>query len=468
VPPPTAPDAARRRLHRRALAGAVAVLLAADVAVLATAAPTAVVAGAVAQRGPAAPTPEPALAQVAEADPAVVEPAPALPVVTDPPAPAPTPSPPPAAEGPPAPVLPTRIRGVWVHVLDDVLLSRASIARMLDTVVAGGGNTVVVEVARRYDAYYASGFLPRGNDPGFEPGLDVLAEVAAGARQRGLSVHAWYTAMPAWTPETARTPDPPNWTFVQHGRDVAPADSWVTYSSAGEPLDFLDPGHPAVQDLVVATAAELAAYDVDAVHLDYLRYPGADSGYNPVALGRFQAETGRTDVPAPTDPQFGDWRRQQTTDVLRRVRQAVQAVDPTVGISAALIAWGDGPAAGRSFEQTPAWTQVFQPWPQWMAEGLLDVAMPMLYFRESRHAGYHRNWTGFVAGLRQATGVQVAPGQGSWLNSVDESLVQLGEAAPHVDGEVLFSYQETAAGQGPDALLGALRQSLWSTPPAPG
>ncbi|HUG84826.1 MAG TPA: hypothetical protein VMM13_09690, partial [Euzebya sp.] len=143
---------------------------------------------------------------------------------------------------------------------------------------------------------------------------------------------------------------------------------------------------------------------------------------------------------------------------------AVEAVNPAVGISAALIAWGDGPVGGRVFESTPAHTQVFQPWPQWMAEGLVDVAMPMLYFRESRHASYHRNWTAYVAGLRQATGVLAAAGQGSWLNDVEESLAQMAQAAPLVDGEVLFSYQETAAGQGPEALLEALGQSLWSNP----
>lgn len=388
----------------------------------------------------------------------------AAPTPLSPPAAQPTAAPAPAAAPADAPVFPSRIRGVWVHVLDDVLLSRSSIARMLDQVVAGGGNTIVVEVARRYDAYYASSFLPRGNEPTFEPGLDVLAEVAAGARERNLSVHAWFTALPAWTPETVDVPEPANWTFVQHGRDVAPADSWLTFDAAGQPSDFLDPGHPAVQDLVVATAAELAAYDIDAVHLDYLRYPGAAYGYNPVALSRFRAETGRTDVPTPEDPQFSDWRRQQTTDILRRVNDAVAAVNPAVGISAALIAWGDGPVVGRGFESTPAHTQVFQPWPQWMAEGLVDVAMPMLYFREDRHASYHRNWISYVAGLRQATGVLTAPGQGSWLNGVEQSLTQMEQAAPLVDGEVLFSYQETAAGQGPEALLGALGQSLWALP----
>ncbi len=446
--------------HVPLLSAAVVLLLTMNLLLLASVpTPAATMVGGVDK--PAAPQPQ---ATVTEPAPPSATPDPAPAVATASPTPQPTTAELAQATAVPAsgPTFPSRIKGVWVHVLDSVLLSRGSIAQMLDTVVAGGGNTVVVEVGRRYDAYYSSSFLPRGNDPGFEPGLDVLAEVAAGARARGLSVHAWYTAMPAWTPETAANPSPLNWTFVQHGRDAAPADTWVTYTSAGAPTDFLDPGHPAVQDLVVATAAELAAYDVDAVHLDYLRYPGADAGYNPTALARFQAETGRADVPSPEDPQFGDWRRAQTTDILRRVRAAVQQVDPTVGVSAALIAWGNGPVEGRAFESTPAYVQVFQPWPQWMAEGLIDVAMPMLYFRESRHAHYHRNWMSYVAGLRQATGVMTAPGQGSWLNAVDQSLLQIGEAAPFVDGEVLFSYQETAAGQGPDALLGALGQTHWA------
>ncbi|WP_370327349.1 glycoside hydrolase family 10 protein [Euzebya sp.] len=461
--------------HPRAvplLSAAIVVLLALGVSMAAAAPSPPVLVGDVVDKD-AAGVRQATMAEVAEW---AAPPAPPGPVQAPspdvPPTATPTPVPAPTADvavpadpvTPGGPTFPARIRGVWVHVLDDVLLTRGSIARMLDDVVAAGGNTVVVEVARRYDAYYDSDVLPRAADQGFEPGLDVLAEVVAEGHERGLSVHAWYTAMPAWTPETAKNPDAPvHWIRAQHGPDAPLEDRWLTYTADGQPGDYLDPGHPAVQELVVATAAELARYGVDAVHLDYLRYPGAEYGYNPTALGRFQAETGRTDVPAPDDPQFSDWRRRQTTDILVRIRQAVQAVDPTVGISAALIAWGDGPVDGRAFESTPAYTQVFQPWHQWVGAGLIDVAMPMLYFRESRHAAYHRHWMSYVAGLRQATGVMAAPGHGSWLNTVPESLTQLEAAAPFVDGEVLFSYTENAAGEDPRALLPALGGGLWGS-----
>lgn len=361
------------------------------------------------------------------------------------------------------PSFPTPLRGVWVHVLDDTLLTRRGIRRMLDDVAAAGANTVIVEVARRYDAYYDSTLLPRANDPGFEPGLDVLAEVTVGARKRGLSVHAWFTAMPAWTPETAKNPDPANWIHADRGPDAG-VETWLTLDVEGQPGDYLDPGHPAVQDLVVATATELAAYDIDAVHLDYLRYPGDRYGYNPTALARFLAETGRTDVPAPDDQRFSDWRRQQTTDILQRVRQAVAEVNPAVGVSAALVAWGEGPGPDRPFEATPAYARVFQPWNEWLGDGLVDVAMPMLYFAEEQHAGYHRDWLAYVADLRRATGVMTAPGQGSWLNDVEGSLAQLGATAPVTDGAVLFSYQRTAADGDPHDLFEALAAGPWHNP----
>lgn len=390
--------------------------------------------------GPSAPTavPSPAVIAPPAVPPEVAAPAPA--VVAAPPA---------------AP-----LRGVWVHLLDETLLSRASIEGMLDRVAASGANTVIAQVARRHDAYYASELLPRSTHPALEPGLDVLAAVSEGARRRGLAIHAWYTAMPTWGTDSSSGASP-NWTSLLHGRGAPEADRWVSRSVTGEWGTYFDPAVPRVQDLVAGVAAELAAYDIDAVHLDYLRYDGAEWGYHPVALQRFAEETGRTDVPDPYDPQWSQWRRGQTTHILQRIRDAVQAVNPAVGVSAAVIAWGDGPVGGRTFADTPAHREVLQPWDQWVASGLLDVAMPMLYFREERHAAYHRNWLSYVGGLAASSDVLIAPGQGSWLNSVAHSTLQLAEAAPVTDGAVLFSYQQSAAEGPPDALLAALPSSVW-------
>ena len=54
----------------------------------------------------------------------------------------------------------------------------------------------------------------------------------------------------------------------------------------------------------MAIYAELATkYDLDGLHLDRVRYAWQEWGYNATSLARFQAQTGRTDLPEPTDAQ---------------------------------------------------------------------------------------------------------------------------------------------------------------------
>ncbi len=51
------------------------------------------------------------------------------------------------------------------------------------------------------------------------------------------------------------------------------------------------------RDHIAAVAADIVSrYNVDGLHLDYIRYPGNEWGYNEVALKRFQAELGRIAV----------------------------------------------------------------------------------------------------------------------------------------------------------------------------
>lgn len=440
-----------RGLALRCLLGALVVLTAAACAL-----PAKQPLGSVARvSGPKVYVPDPS--DVAAAPPALAAAVSAAPEVPPPAGAAPATAAEP--EGQPAP--PTQLRGVWVHAFDPTLKSEAGIITMLDRVAAAGANTVIVEVIRRHDAFFPSRVLPRAVDPDYDPQFDALSAVVAHAHARELAVHAWYPAMPAWHSGYATIPYPPNWTWAQHGPHAADGQQWVSRSVTGEWGDYLDPGVPAVQDFVVAIGAELAAHGVDAVHVDYLRYEGAEWGYHPVALARFQAETGRSDVPDPADPQWSQWRRNQTTEIIRRLQAAVTDVDPEVGVSAALIAWGDGPVGQRTFASTPAYAQVFQPWEEWVLAGYVDVAMPMLYFREDRHAHFYRNWLTYLQALDQTADAVIAPGQGSFLNEVDASLDQL-SLVGGLDGSVLYSYQDTTSAEPKDALLPGLGTTLWA------
>lgn len=356
-----------------------------------------------------------------------------------------------------------QLRGMWVHLFDGALKTPAGIERVLDTAAAANLNTVIVEVVRRHDAYYDSAVLPRTTDPELQPGLDVLARLVPAAHDRGLAVHAWFPAMPAYHGVYAGKPRPRGWVWDLHGPSAPVERRWVTRSRDGEWGSYLDPGVPAVQDHVTAIAVELATrYPVDAVHLDYLRYPGNEYGYHPVALARFRQATGRSDTPSPSDRQWSNWRRSQTRALAARVTREVHAVRPDVAVSAAVIAWGEGPHGSRSFERTLSFTRTLQDWPRWIAEGHLDAAFPMVYFEESAHPDWYRQWNDFTAGLAARTDQVVAVGQASYLNTAAESAVQVSRAIGSTDGVVLYSYQ------GHNGLLGRIGGSHFRDPaPAP-
>ncbi|HEX2027541.1 MAG TPA: family 10 glycosylhydrolase, partial [Nitriliruptorales bacterium] len=364
-----------------------------------------------------------------------------------------------AAGGPPP-----QMRAMWVHLFDATLKSREGIDRALDAAAAANLNTVIVEVARRQDAYYTSSVLPRTPDPDMPADLDLLARLVPAARDRGLAVHAWVPALPAWHERYAGQRLP---LWEAHG--AGSAEPWVSVDASGRQGTFFDPGVPAVADHVVAVFRELAErYAIDAVHVDYLRYESAEWGYHPISLQRFRQATGATGTPPPNDPAWSDWRREQTRQLATRIRNAVRQVSPHVAVSMAGSTIGEPPASTSDYRNTRTWGDVFQAWPDWLREGLVDAVFPMNYFDASARATWFDGWVAFERHLRAQCGCRLAVGVGAWLNTPDGSLQQVRSALDAGDGAVVYSYQQNARrGYPPQALLGALRDGPYAAPAPP-
>lgn len=381
--------------------------------------------------------------------------------------PAPLPSPPPEPGGPP------QLRAVWVHLFDDTLKSPAGIDRMLDRVAAANLNTVIAEVVRRQDAYYESDVLPRTTDPALVEGFDALAYLVDAAHARGLQVEAWVPLMPAYHHVYDDLPAPPGWVWTEHGVDAPEDQRWVTRYADGTWDDHLDPALPAVRDHVAAVTAEIAReYDVDAVHLDYLRYVEGDTGYHPQVLARYREDTGASGRPAADDPQWAAWRRQEVHEMVRQVREAIRGADPGLPVTAAVVAAGEGPSAVGGFERTRPYVRFHQDWVGMVEAGLLDAIYPMNYFDEDTYGSWFAQWLAFERELAASTGVLVAGGQAGFLNQPDASLSQLHRTAEALDGVVLYSYQQTARDGALDVLFDLVPRELWPerapVPPRPG
>ncbi len=364
-----------------------------------------------------------------------------------------------------------QLRAFWVDAFHEGIKTPEQTRRLVADAQLAGANALFVQVRRRADSYYRDSVEPIAAD--VAAGYDPLADLIAQAHTKGVQVHAWTVALPAWKDGYQQSDRDHVW--YQHGPERAGAENWFTRDVDGRPGEcgapndcgyFLDPGHPAVADYTVNVLLRLVQrYDIDGLHLDYIRYPGVRFGYNPTSLARFQAAAGRSDKPAPEDPQWQQWRRDQVTKLVKRIYLNVNLVRPQVALSVAAIAWGAAPEG--DFSTSSPYKRTLQDWGGWLDAGYIDFAVPMIYDKEdgSQQQAWFDGWVNYARAHqgRRATAI----GSGAWLNTADQNLAQMRRSATGTLGTVLYSYAIPVSGDR-GKFLDRLRAEVWNDgAPAP-
>ncbi len=183
-------------------------------------------------------------------------------------------------------------------------------------------------------------------------------------------------------------------------------------------------------------------YDIDGLHLDRIRYPeisiagqtpssGTSVGYNATSIARFQRRYGiapGAPPPAQNDPLWNQWRRDQVTGLVRRIYLDAIAIRPRVKLSGAFIAFGSGPTTEAGWLSAEAYWRVYQDWRAWTEEGIIDVAIPMIYQREHQTSGRTAfdRWNEWVRNHQYDRSAMM--GVGAFLNSIEGSLLQVRRA----------------------------------------
>jgi hypothetical protein len=168
----------------------------------------------------------------------------------------------------------------------------------------------------------------------------------------------------------------------------------------------------------------ISRYDIDSFNFDYIRYPGKLWGYNPVSVERFNRLFTRTGTPAPTDAAWLQFRRDQVSALVRKVYLHSAAIKPQVKISADVFTTYPYSADIQAWTNTSrAYTDVLQDWRTWMEEGILDLNIPMTYFRMPTHPDDWFGWCNFIRDHQYER--QAAIGPGLYLNSISNSLFQI-------------------------------------------
>ncbi len=363
------------------------------------------------------------------------------------------------------------VRGFWVDTFNTPLNTHADVVTIVDRATAAQANTIYAQVRRRGDSWYLDSLEPVPDNTPLAPGFDPLRDLIVEAHARGVEVHAFVIANAIWNrAPNLFPPSNPTHVFNRHGgydagtNTITPgADNWLTRTLIPDGTAaiayqghrfgsefYIDPGHPDAASYTADVLLHLVRnYDVDGLHLDRIRYPeisiagqtpstGTSVGYNQTNLERFQRHYGIPadgPPPAPGDPRWSQWRRDQVTNLVRRIYLEAVEIRPQLKISAALIAFGSGPATESAWLSAEPYWRVYQDWRAWTEEGILDVAIPMIYQREHLSSGQlaFDRWNDWVRTHQYARSTML--GLGAFLNGVEGTLRQTRRAlAPSVAG----------------------------------
>ena len=261
-----------------------------------------------------------------------------------------------------------------------------------DRLQRAGINVILFQCRTRGMVLYSSKYenwdsVISGNY-GVQPSYDPLAFAIEEAHKRGMELHAYLVAYPLCT--------------VSQGKQLGNKTAMKTHPELCQNCGgrwYMDPGMPGTADYLAAMCREVAEnYDIDGIHLDYIRYPEKEVAFNDnVAYNKYGKGKNKT-----------QWKRDQVTATVRAVHDAVKAVKPWVKLSCSPVGkYSDLPRANsRGWNARDAVSQDAQ---LWLREHLMDWLLPRMYFDGQNFYPFAANWQ------QESYGHPVAPGLGIYL-----------------------------------------------------
>ncbi len=285
-------------------------------------------------------------------------------------------------------------RAVWLATIGGIdwphsyAQSSASIEKqkrelttILNQLQKAGINQVLLQTRIRATTIYPSAYEPwdgcLSGNPGKSPGYDALAFAIKECHRRGMEIHAWMVAIPVgkW-----------NGTGCRNLRKRIPN----LLKKIGDE-GFMNPEKSQTADYMADICEEVVRnYDIDGIHLDYIRYP----------------ETWSIKV-SPTQG------RQYITRIVQAVSKRVKAIKPYIKMSCAPIGKFDDLTRYSSYGWN-AYSRVCQDAQGWLREGLMDQLFPMMYFQGRQFYPFALDWS------ENSYGRIVTPGLGIYFLSPRE------------------------------------------------
>ena len=283
----------------------------------------------------------------------------------------------------------TTIGGIdWPHSYSQSERSaekqKKELRNILDRLQEAKINTVLIQTRIRGTMIYPSQYEPwdgcLSGFPGKTPGYDALQFAIEECHKRGMELHAWVVTIPVgkWDALGCKTL---RQKFPKLIRKIG---------SDG----FMDPEKEETGDYLASICKEITHhYDIDGIHLDYIRYP----------------ETWKIHVSR-------EQGRKYITSIVKKIHDAVKQEKLWVKMSCSPV--------GKYDDLTRYWshgwnanTTVCQDAQGWLKEGLMDELFPMMYFRNEQFFPFAIDWKERNYGKIVAPGLGIYfldPKEGKW------------------------------------------------------
>ena len=302
------------------------------------------------------------------------------------------------------------IRAVWLttnYGLDwpskpfqnerDIEQQKKELAQILDRLQETRINLVFLQTRIRGDVIYPSQIEPRSE---FIKSIyatadyDPLQYAIEACRQRGIECHAWFVVYPLGTETKNKRL---SWTFAMLNRKHL-------VKTFKKKL-YLDPGNPETNTYILSLIKEIVTnYDIDGIHLDYIRYPENSARFPDNDTYQFYGYGKDRD----------DWRRENINHLVYAIYDTVKSLKPWVQVSSSVVGMYKE-IQGENQQHWTAYYSVFQDPVDWLAKEKHDFIVPMTYYSGVLFYPFVRDW------VSRSNNRYVVPGLGAFQMDQNES-----------------------------------------------
>ena len=285
---------------------------------------------------------------------------------------------------------------LWI--VRESMYNKTMISNAINYADSVGFDIVFIQVRGRGHSFYNSDIVPK--HPKINDEFDPLEYAISISKDKDIEVHAWVNSYILWSSNY----EPKNKNHIYHTKKNwtesnihLKSDSKIKLTDLQSPQwegVYLAPTHPEVNPYLLSVFTEIIdKYNVDGIHLDYIRIQDKIYGYNRDGMNLFNdiyninprdilrgpevvsklygisSENVKTIISA-----WDQFRRDSITDLVQNTYDMIKISNKEIKLSAAV--------KPNLIEARNRW---YQDWGTWLSRGIIDFVVPMNYFREISH-----------------------------------------------------------------------------------